>query len=78
MRVTPASWPGKKARQLICRHQEINRGNNEQNDAEQGQYQLHDASSLNSIKFCTSFRGASQRVRPPLLLLDVGAIDRGR
>src|ERR1035441_5879159 len=33
--------PGKEARQLIRRHQEIDGGNDEQDDAEQGQYQLH-------------------------------------
>jgi hypothetical protein len=33
--------PGEKARQLIRRKQEVDGGNDKQDDAEQGQYQLH-------------------------------------
>src|ERR1700748_845872 len=42
----PVFMPRKEARQLIRRHDKVDAGDHEQNDAEQDQYELHGASSL--------------------------------
>jgi hypothetical protein len=54
---------GEEARQLIRRKEEINGGNDEQDDAEQGQYQLHGRFLLDKACGEENFAEATSEVR---------------